>query len=96
MGHTMQCCLLVTVLLLLQQAAWASTYHQQIRQSEDVTEESADSSTVSVRVDGVVPRHLCRRALRNLEVSTDTKTLASSHRPNLWPLLRDLNFGLFS
>ena len=72
MGHTMQCCLLVTVLLLLQQAAWASTYHQQIPQSEDVTEESADSSTVSVRVDGVVPRHLCRRALRNLEVSSGT------------------------
>ena len=72
MGHTMQCCLLVTVLLLLQQVAWASTYLQQIRQSEDVTEESADSSTVSVRVDGVVPRHLCRRALRNLEVSSGT------------------------
>ncbi len=52
--------LLVTVLLLLLVAASG----QQIPPRED-----RSAGVVHVRVDRVVPRHLCRRALRNLEVS---------------------------
>ena len=30
---------------------------------------SSPGSSIDVRVEGIVPRHQCRRALRNLEVS---------------------------
>ena len=55
---------LLVVVVLLQLGGL--TAGQQIQPGEE--DRSADS-VVRVSVDGALPRHLCRRALRNLEVS---------------------------